>query len=69
MTIRVYNYNTLEKVREFEAHSDFIRGLAVHPTQPYILSCSGEYHDYENIENSAMFTSLAVHQIGCHTVG
>lgn len=25
MQIRVYNYNTLEKVKVFEAHSDYIR--------------------------------------------
>ena len=30
MQIRVYNYNTLEKVKVFEAHSDYIRCLAVH---------------------------------------
>ena len=23
--IRIYNYNTMEKVREFEAHADYIR--------------------------------------------
>lgn len=25
MRIRVYNYNTMEKVKEFEAHADYIR--------------------------------------------
>lgn len=25
----------------FEAHSDYIRCIAVHPTQPYILTSSG----------------------------
>ena len=25
MQIRVYNYNTLEKIKNFEAHSDYIR--------------------------------------------
>ena len=33
MQIRVFNYNTLEKVHAFEAHTDYIRTLAVHPTQ------------------------------------
>ena len=42
MTIRVYNYNTLERVHQFEAHSDYLRGIAVHPTQPYILTSSGQ---------------------------
>lgn len=41
MMIHVFNYNTLERVHMFEAHADYIRGIAVHPTQPYILSCSG----------------------------
>ena len=36
--IRVFNYNTMEKVVEFEAHTDYIRSLAVHPTQSFILS-------------------------------
>lgn len=43
MQIRVFNYNTLERVHSFEAHSDYVRCIAVHPTQPYILTCSGEY--------------------------
>lgn len=36
--IRVFNYNTSEKVCQFEAHPDYIRTLAVHPTQPILLS-------------------------------
>uniref|UniRef100_A0A8C6PB09 Coatomer subunit beta' n=1 Tax=Nothobranchius furzeri TaxID=105023 RepID=A0A8C6PB09_NOTFU len=40
MQIRVFNYNTLERVHMFEAHSDYIRCIAVHPTQPYILTSS-----------------------------
>ncbi|KAJ0075740.1 hypothetical protein Patl1_34116 [Pistacia atlantica] len=36
--IRIYNHNTLEKVKEFEAHGDYIRCVAVHPTFPYVLS-------------------------------
>ena len=43
MHIRVYNYNTLERVHQFEAHSDYLRCLAVHPTQPYVLSSSGQW--------------------------
>lgn len=30
--VRVFNYNTMEKVKEFQAHGDFIRGIIVHPT-------------------------------------
>ena len=44
--MRVYNYNTSEKVTSFEAHPDYIRAIAVHPTQPFVLtasvSCAGE---------------------------
>lgn len=42
MHIYVYNYNTMEKLQEFEAHSDYIRSLAVHPHQPYVISCSDD---------------------------
>ncbi|XP_068601820.1 coatomer subunit beta'-like [Brachionichthys hirsutus] len=42
MMIRVFNYNTLECVHKFEAHVDYIRSIAVHPTQPYVLSCSDD---------------------------
>lgn len=42
MIIRIYNYNTMGKVKAFEAHTDFIRCIAVHPTQPYILSSSDD---------------------------
>ena len=44
MQIRVFNYNTLERVHMFEAHSDYIRCIAVHPTQPYILTSSGTWY-------------------------
>lgn len=43
LKIRVYNYNTQELVHAFEAHSDYIRGLAVHPTLPLVLSCSDDF--------------------------
>ncbi|KAM9853533.1 uncharacterized protein ACBR49_004342 [Aulostomus maculatus] len=42
MQIHVFNYNTLERVHMFEAHTDYIRSIAVHPTQPYILTCSDD---------------------------
>ncbi|WJZ94625.1 hypothetical protein VitviT2T_013465 [Vitis vinifera] len=32
----------MEKVVEFEAHTDFIRSVAVHPTLPYVLSASDD---------------------------
>lgn len=42
MQIRVFNYNTLERIHSFEAHSDYVRCIAIHPTQPYILTSSGK---------------------------
>lgn len=44
MRIKVFNYNTLEKIRTFEAHRDYIRCIVVHPTKSFILSCSGGYY-------------------------
>ncbi|KAL6942413.1 hypothetical protein ACO0QE_003588 [Hanseniaspora vineae] len=40
--IKVYNHNTGEKVADFEAHPDYIRCVAVHPTLPYILTSSDD---------------------------
>lgn len=40
--IRVYNYKTCEKINEFEAHTDFIRSVVVHPVLPYVLSSSDD---------------------------
>lgn len=42
MFIRVFNYNTLDKEKMFEAHGDYIRSIAVHPSLPYLLSCSDD---------------------------
>lgn len=42
MQVRVFNYNTLEKVHTFEAHTDYIRAIIVHPTHPYVLTSSGK---------------------------
>lgn len=42
MSIRVYNYNAMENIISFEAHSDFIRCLVVHPTRPFVLSSSDD---------------------------
>ena len=42
MFVRVYNYNTTELVKAFEAHSDYIRCVSVHPTQPYVLTSSDD---------------------------
>jgi coatomer subunit beta' len=42
MHMRVYNYNTMEKIREWEAHTDYIRYIEVHPTRPLLLSSSDD---------------------------
>lgn len=40
--LRCYNFNTGEKVCQFEAHPDYIRCLCVHPTLPLVLSGSDD---------------------------
>ena len=42
MYVRCFNYNTMEKIKEFEAHTDYIRYLEVHPSLPYLLSASDD---------------------------
>ncbi|CAL5340671.1 unnamed protein product [Camellia sinensis] len=42
MFIRVCNYNTMDKVKVFDAHTDYIRCVVVHPTLPYVLSSSDD---------------------------
>ncbi|EER20354.1 COPI protein, putative [Perkinsus marinus ATCC 50983] len=42
MNLRVYNQNTLEKIKTIEAHGDYIRYIAVHSTLPYVISCSDD---------------------------
>jgi coatomer subunit beta' len=38
----VFNYNTAEKLKTIEDHTDYIRHLEVHPTLPYVLSSSDD---------------------------
>ncbi|KAJ3373034.1 Coatomer subunit beta' [Kappamyces sp. JEL0680] len=42
MMLKVFNYNTHEKITAFEAHGDYLRGVAVHATQPLVLTCSDD---------------------------
>ncbi|ETN73300.1 hypothetical protein NECAME_04298 [Necator americanus] len=42
MHVRVFNYNTLERVHQFEAHSDYLRSIVVHPTQSFIITSSDD---------------------------
>ena len=40
--LRVYNYNTRAKVAAWDAHGDYIRAIAVHPTRPLVFSASDD---------------------------
>lgn len=40
--LRIFNYNTGEKIAAFEAHPDYIRCLVVHPTLPLVLTGSDD---------------------------
>nr|CCC89588.1 putative beta prime cop protein [Trypanosoma congolense IL3000] len=42
MMVRVFNYNTMEKTKTFQAHDDYIRGIAVHEHLPILLTCSDD---------------------------
>ena len=41
--VRVFDLNTLECIKQFEAHTDFIRSIVVHPTQPIVLTSGGAF--------------------------
>ena len=36
--IRIFNYNTMEKIKTLEGHTDYIRCLVIHPTLSLIIS-------------------------------
>ncbi|KAH9588991.1 WD40 repeat [Trypanosoma melophagium] len=42
MMLRIFNYNTMEKTKTFQAHDDYIRGIAVHEHLPIVLTCSDD---------------------------
>ena len=42
MMVRVFNVNTMEKVREIECHQDYVRSLEVHHIHPYLLTSSDD---------------------------
>ena len=39
MKMRVFNYNTMDKVKEWDAHTDYIRFIEIHPNRPFIFRC------------------------------
>jgi coatomer subunit beta' len=45
----VMNYNTMEKVKRFEAHSDYIRSIAVHPSLSILLTSSDDMLVRQNL--------------------
>ena len=65
LQVRVYNYNTMERVYDFEAHSDYLRSIAVHPTLPYIITSSDDMtiklwdweKRWENVQVNQLCTS------------
>lgn len=42
MCIRVYNASTMERLARFQAHNDYIRYIAVHPTLPLLLTAGDD---------------------------
>ena len=40
--VRIFNYNTAEKIKTIEEHTDYIRNITVHPTQSFVLSCADD---------------------------
>ncbi|KAL6662330.1 hypothetical protein ACP70R_000189 [Stipagrostis hirtigluma subsp. patula] len=41
--MHVYSYDTMQKVKSFKAHYYMVSSLDIHPTEPYVLSASGDY--------------------------
>jgi coatomer subunit beta' len=42
LQLRVFNYNTKEKVTSFEAHTDYVRQIAIHPSLSLFLTCADD---------------------------
>ncbi|KPI86581.1 putative beta prime cop protein [Leptomonas seymouri] len=42
MNVRVYNYNTMERTKMFQAHDDYIRSVAVNDQLPLVLTCADD---------------------------
>lgn len=42
MNLRVFNYNTMERTKIFQAHDDYIRCVAVHEQLPLVLTCADD---------------------------
>lgn len=68
--LRVFNYNTHEKVTVFEAHPDYIRCLVVHPTLSIVLtSCddmTNKAWDWDEQWNCVRVRSLTTSKSGLY---
>ena len=55
--IRIYNLHTGELVKKWEAHADYVRSLAVHPSKLQLLSSSD---DFTIKVNSLLFSFITL---------
>lgn len=68
--IRVFNYHTMECIKSFRAHDDYIRSIAVHDQLPIVLSCSdsGAIREWNWSKNWAHTYSYEAHSTYCMDV-
>ncbi len=64
LQLRVFNYNTMEKIKSFDGHTDYVRCILVHPTLNYVISSSDDstikVWDWEN--NFSLVKTFEDHQ-------
>ena len=73
----VFNYNTHDKVASFEAHPDYIRCLAVHPTASIVLTGSDDVaikawdwdKQWKNIQVRTLFRVIPVNRLVSQVYG
>ena len=70
MHLRIYNYNTMEKIKDLESHADYIRFIEIHPIKPCILSSSDDmsmklWNWEQNWECTATFEGHAHYVMMC----
>lgn len=68
--LRVFNYHTMECIKAFRAHDDYVRSIAVHDHLPIVLSCSdsGSIREWNWSENWALAYSYEAHTTYCMDV-
>ncbi|KAK4125829.1 hypothetical protein N657DRAFT_708916 [Parathielavia appendiculata] len=70
--IRVYNYNTSEKITQYKANPDYIRAIVVHPTQLSVLIASNDMtiklwdwaKGWKNARGTNTFASACLNRTG-----